>query len=112
MQHPALDKMSSRGVGKDEKMPMAPTFSTMVTGGQDINGIMSLDDIFDSGGMPEGIVPGSSAMNKRKLEQGGKPAAADYDSDDLDDFEENVSERKRSRGTHRNMTEEQKVERR
>lgn len=103
---------SPRSAGREGKMPMAPAFSTMMTGGPDINGIMSLDDIFDTGGIPEGIVPGSSAINKRKLAAGGEPAANDYDSDDFDDFEENVSDRKRSRGTHRNMTEEQKVERR
>ena len=103
---------SLRASDRDKKMPVPPTFSTMMTGGPDIGGIMSLDDIFDSGGIPEGIVPGSSAMIKRKRGDEGKVIENEYDSDDFDDFEESTSGRKRPRGTNRSMTEEQKVERR
>jgi hypothetical protein len=81
-------------------------------GGNDLNGILSLDDIFDSGEIPEGIVPGgSSLLNKRKGAAAGAKTT-EYGSDDFDDFEESASERKRLRGTNRNMSEEQKVERR
>lgn len=92
-------------------VPVPPTFTAMVGAGSDIAGIMSLDDIFGTedggGGFPLAAAGGGT---KRKAET--KSASMDYESDDFDDFEDNVTEKKRSRGAQRNMTEEQKVERR
>ena len=83
----------------------------MVENGSDMAGIMSLDDIFGTGEMGDGV-PSAQAGGgtKRKVEQKG--ANVDYESDDFDDFDDNFTEKKRSRGVQRNMTEEQKVERR
>jgi hypothetical protein len=73
----------------------APSFQS-VGGGSD-NNIISLDDIF---------LPSEGG----KL---GDPDIDDFESDDEHHFQENpTAERKRSRGSQRNMTEEQKVERR
>ena len=104
--------MSSNAGGHATRGHVAPSFSTVTDGGgNDLNGILSLDDIFDSGEIPEGIVPGASLLNKRKGAAAGAKTT-EYGSDDFDDFEESASDRKRLRGTHRNMSEEQKVERR
>jgi len=73
----------------------APAFQS-VGGGSD-NNIISLDDIF---------LPSEGG----KL---GDPDIDDFESDDEHHFQDNpTAERKRSRGSARNMTEEQKVERR
>jgi FtsZ-interacting cell division protein YlmF len=73
----------------------APAFKSL-TGSEDI-GIMSLDDIFGSGTMDV-----SNIKNEDE-----------YDSEeDAEVYEENTTDRKRARGGTRNMTEEQKVERR
>ena len=74
-------------------------------------GMISLDDIFGTGDMGDEIPPAQNGgATKRKADQKG--ASLEYESDDFDDIDDNITEKKRSRGVQRNMTEEQKVERR
>ncbi len=90
---------------------MPPTFTAMMESGADMAGIMSLDDIFGTGEMGDGVLPAQAGGGtKRKADPKG--ANLEYESDDFDDFDDNITEKKRSRGIQRNMTEEQKVERR
>ena len=90
---------------------MPPTFTAMMESGPDMAGIMSLDDIFGTGEMGDGVPPAQAGGGtKRKADS--KVANLEYESDDFDDFDDNITEKKRSRGVQRNMTEEQKVERR
>lgn len=75
-------------------------------------GIVSLVDIFDE-------FMFSNERNQFSYQEGAdgssthtKEDDGDYDSLDEDDIDESGRKRKRSRGIQRNMTEEQKIERR
>jgi hypothetical protein len=67
--------------------------------------LMSLDDIFDD-----------FLLEKAQSTAGGEKNANTYEDDDSmdddDDYDEDSHKKKRHRGLNRNMTEEQKIERR
>lgn len=110
------DKSSNRA------LPPPPIFGVACGGDEKKNGIISLDDIFDeflfSSDRQQSRLDIYSEARNGSSSAGFKDDddCEDYDEDDDDDdcFDEDADgkKRKRSRGLQRNMTEEQKVERR
>lgn len=109
----------------NHQLPPPPIFGVIGDNKVDRPGIISLVDIFDeflfSNDRVGGInIQGTGFIDKTSYKNG--PAVKDflgddYDSyddeeDDDDDDNEDGRKRKRGRGLQRNMTEEQKVERR
>lgn len=107
---------------KDMRLPPPPIFGTADGAPGEA---MSLDDIFDEFLMAEdqAFLGNYAAADKTSVESGGSSTGGNdkgdrdgyedsNDEDEDDGGEEGGNGKKRSRGAHRSMTEQQKVERR
>ena len=100
-----------QGGNNNNGMPSPPSFQ-IAEGTSDEAAIMSLDDIFGSSGTMGMMGDVDVSLKRGSMDKDNDGGGLEYDSDDFDDLDDNDGDRKRSRGLQRNMTEEQKVERR
>ena len=99
-----------------EATPMVPIFGVGPKDGVGAD-VGLVHDVFDdfifNGSGVGGPGSGSSSSSKTSGAKNGRVHAIDFDDESLDDMiDEDGKKRKRTRGQHRGMTEEQKIERR
>jgi hypothetical protein len=95
--------------------PAAPIFGVVTERDKPQNSQLYLDDIFDEflfSAQPDRGIDLIGGQRDKSIDKSSKSDDDDFESFDEDDNLDDLKKRKRSRGIQRNMTEEQKVERR